>query len=332
MKKELIRFLEKVKSDPKVRTFDEANTKQGVILPLFHLLGWDPFNVDEVKPEYSLENVKVDYALMINKKSEIFIEVKRPTEDLEKHQKQLLDYSFRQGVELAILTNGIVWWLYLPTTKGSWESRKFYAIDIIQQEAQDAALKFIDILSKPNVQSGESLKQAKSIHAGRLKKRSIDETMPEAWNRIIKEPDSLLVDMIAETTERICGYKPDIRDVKQMLKRNMERLLITRIVDQKPISKRIQVPPGPPGSKPFPPTDTLCRFTYMGQKYQGKIENGRLVILEMGEFSSFSGASKATTKTNRNGWQDWELQLPGTTNWILAHSWRVREKKRRGKI
>ena len=49
---------------------------------------------------------------------------------------QLLDYSFRQGVELAILTNGKTWWFYLPTKKGDWKARKFYTIDIIQQESQ----------------------------------------------------------------------------------------------------------------------------------------------------------------------------------------------------
>lgn len=33
--------------------FDEASTKQAVILRLLRILGWDTYNADEVKPEYS---------------------------------------------------------------------------------------------------------------------------------------------------------------------------------------------------------------------------------------------------------------------------------------
>jgi len=51
----------------------------------------------------------------LRNENKIFLEVKRAGEDLnnEKHEDQLLEYSFRQGVELAVLTNGMTWWLYL---------------------------------------------------------------------------------------------------------------------------------------------------------------------------------------------------------------------------
>lgn len=55
-------------------------------------------------------------------------------------------------------------------------------------------------------------------YKGKEKKRLIEETVPEAWNKIITEPDSLFIDLLAETTERICGFKPDIDEITLFLK------------------------------------------------------------------------------------------------------------------
>jgi hypothetical protein len=70
------------------------------------------------------------------------------------------------------------------------------------------------------------------------------------------------------------------------------------------------------------PDGTLCRFSYKHQRFEGKISNGRLVIAGKGNFTTFSAASDTLTKTSRNGWKDWEIQLPGTSQWILAYDWR----------
>lgn len=219
-------FVDSLKNNPRVPFFDEAATKQAIILPLLHLLEWNTYNIDECTPEYSVENRRVDYSLRISNTNEVFIEVKKTGVDLEKHQEQLLDYSFRQGVELAILTNGTTWWFYLPTKKGNWKSRKFYTIDIIQQESHDIAQKLTDLLSKVNVQTGKTLKYAEEIYKGRVKKKVLEETLPEAWNKLISEPDSLLIDLLAETTEKICGFKPEDNETTRFLKHNESRFLL----------------------------------------------------------------------------------------------------------
>ncbi len=236
MLEQLIAFIESLKVNPKVSSFDEASTKQGIILPFLHLLGWNTYNIDEVTPEFLVENRRVDYSLRLNNTNEVFIEVKKIGEDLEKYQEQLLDYSFRQGVELATLTNGITWWFYLPTKKGDWKARKFYTIDITQQESNDVVSKFVDLLSKNNVQSGKAVQHAESIYKGRLKKKTIEDTLPEAWNKIITEPDTLLIDLIAEITEKLCGFKPNTEVVKQFLEYHEAGFLISpeAIEEQKP--------------------------------------------------------------------------------------------------
>lgn len=202
----------------KNKNLDETTTKQVIILPLLNFLGWDIFNPEEVKAEFLVPDGKVDYSLRIHNMNKVFMEVKRVGTELENHQNQLLNYSFKHGVKLAILTNGITWWFYLPLTEGSWEQRKFYAIDILQQEVIDITDKFEGFLSRSNVESGKSVEIADKLFKGNQKEKTIKENLPKAWKRIISFQDKLLVDLLTDTTEKICGYRPDIEHVEFFLK------------------------------------------------------------------------------------------------------------------
>jgi len=66
MQEQLKVCINRLKTDRKIDTVDEAATKQAVVLKLLSLLGWDTFNIDEVTPEYSVAGKRVDYALKIN--------------------------------------------------------------------------------------------------------------------------------------------------------------------------------------------------------------------------------------------------------------------------
>ena len=171
MIEEITKFVENLKSNLRLLTYGEEATKQSIILPLLNLLGWNVFKNEEVAPEFSIENGRVDYSLRLNNSNEVFIEVKKTSEDLDKiqYQEQLLNYSFRHGVELAILTNGLTWWFYLPKEKGDWKARKFYSIDITQQQSADIAQRFIGLISKSNVQSGKALENAKTLYEEKIK-------------------------------------------------------------------------------------------------------------------------------------------------------------------
>lgn len=237
MIEQLKSFIENLKTNPRIETFDEAATKQAIILPILHSLGWNTYNIDEVFPEFSVEGGRVDYSLRDNNANKVFLEVKKTGADLENHEQQLLLYSFRQGVKLASLTNGTTWWFYLPTEEGDWRTRKFYTIDITQQESHDVAQKFIDLLSKNSVQSGEAIRNAKAIYKGRQRKKVIEETLPEAWNKIIGEPESLLVDLISEATEKLCGFKPESKETVEFLKNYEGQFLLS------PQDEIIEAPP-----------------------------------------------------------------------------------------
>jgi hypothetical protein len=83
----------------------------------------------------------------------------------------------------------------------------------------------------------------------------------------------------------------------------------------------------PHGSR-LPPEGTRCRFTYGLKEYRGTVADGRIEIDDMpGTFGSFSAASGAVTNTSRNGWEDWELLVPGSEDWLPASMWRKSTKE-----
>ena len=149
--------VEQINNTVFLRSLDESATKQGVVLRLLSLCGWNQFDLSEVSPEYTVGNRRVDYALMPGSPNAVFIEVKRPSESLEGHQQQLLGYCFQEGVKLAALTNGRTWWLYLPLQPESWEQRRFLTIDLESQEPDIVERRFMEYLSKGMVTSGQAV-------------------------------------------------------------------------------------------------------------------------------------------------------------------------------
>lgn len=208
MKEEIEKALDEFRSDQSITTYDEAATKQVVILRLLAALGWNPYVINEVTPEYPVEGGKVDYSLRDANSNKVFVEVKRAGEDLSGHQNQLLDYSFKHGVRLAVLTNGLTWWFYLPLKEGSWEERRFHSIDILKQEVREGTSRLVDFLSRENVLSGAAVDSAEARYNSLRRDRTIEDVLPSAWNEVISDPDGLLVDLIAETVERLCRLKP----------------------------------------------------------------------------------------------------------------------------
>lgn len=217
MKENLIKTIKEIQGDSSLLILDEASIKSAIILRLLSLLGWNPFDINQVKPEYTVKSKRVDFSLRINGTNKAFIEVKRPNENLDPHQEQLLEYSFREGVKIAILTNGVTWWFYLPLNEGSWEQRRFFTADFTEQLPESIAERFIALLSKDNIASGDAVKNAQDLYQSRQRKVILKEALPKAWHKLINDPDDLLVDLLIETTEKLSGFRPEIDDVEKFL-------------------------------------------------------------------------------------------------------------------
>jgi hypothetical protein len=154
----------------------------------------------------------------------VFIEVKRTNEELDRHQEQLLDYAFRAGVEIAVLTNGLVWWFYLPLLQGSWDQRKFFAVDITQQDVPNVARNLRDFLGFEGIRSGEAVKRAQRLHESRAKERLIRDTIPKAWVELCQDPDELLLELFADKVEGLCGHRAKHEDLAEHIAKRIQQV------------------------------------------------------------------------------------------------------------
>jgi len=208
--------------------FNENQVKTSIIQPIFNSLGWDISDPVEVKLEFNLPpEGRVDYAFFGNSGPLIFVEAKAPSINLEDHTSQLLKYAYTKDVKLAVLTNGLEWWLYLPREGGDWDDRKFYSIDLMKQNVETICEKFICFLGKKNVLSGEALNEAKKMRKSAERDAKIKKALPKVWNAIVTEPHDKLIDLLMEETEGDCGFKPDEVKVKEFLQRNRQNLIMT---------------------------------------------------------------------------------------------------------
>lgn len=232
---ELKTRIKKIRGFNDILSFGETQAKRSIIEPICDSLDWDTSDPDEVRLEYSTSSGgRIDYALLNNKKPIILLEAKKPAESLDNHGEQVLRYAFDIGAPLAVLTNGIEWWLYLPREDGHWEERKFYTIDILAQEIDSVCDRLIEFLDKDNVISGNAVNNAKKMRKSREGKQKIQATLPEVWEAIINEPNEFLVDLLIEETERKCGFKPSEQQAKDFISK------ITRPVDVLPVRTRRQ--------------------------------------------------------------------------------------------
>ena len=213
--------VEQIRSTVLTTNPDESATKQSVVLRMLGLCGWNLFDLSQVAPEFTVGSRCVDYALMPGSANVVFIEVKRLGENLANHQQQLPEYCFQEGVRLAVLTNGQTWWLYLPLEPGSWAERRFLTIDLASLDPAIVEQGLMEYLSRENVGNGRAVSEAEDLVRSRQRAEIVDRTIVEAWNQIVATPDELLVDLVSEVTERICGIAPGRELVEQFLSRRV---------------------------------------------------------------------------------------------------------------
>ena len=97
---------------------------------------------------------------------------------------------------------------------------------------------------KKNVISGNAVANAEKTYKGTQRDALIKGTLPKAWEKLVSEPDHLLVDLISETTEKLCGLRPEDKAVKKFITAELKpgKMIITpkpgkHIVKPKPASK-----------------------------------------------------------------------------------------------
>lgn len=234
--------IERIRSSSSIPTLDEAAVKQGVILRVLNALGWDTFDIEEVKPEHSVGSRKVDYALRLDGRNRVFLEAKRPSEDLGNHAPQLLDYSFREGVPLAVLTNGLTWWFYLPLQEGNWEERRFSVIELLNLDVSQTTNCLKDFLSRENVHSGVAVGLAEGNLYRLWQNKKIEEALPKAWNQIITDPHDQLLALLNQKVMKLCGWGANLDQLKHFLANLPKPTPAPPATTPTPIAPRTRIP------------------------------------------------------------------------------------------
>jgi len=201
---ELINFLLRVTRRQIPLPSDEAKTINAIVLPVLRRLGWDTENTDEVIPQYATRSRSVDFCLCC-RQEKVFLEVKKPSEDLEKHEEQLLEYAFLEAIDLAVLTNGKVWSFFLSRRRAPVSERKVHSVKVLEQDLQEAARDLADLLSKDNVSTGRALENAEGRLKATERKEAIARGLPKAWLELASGPDKRLLDLLNEELTKLCG-------------------------------------------------------------------------------------------------------------------------------
>lgn len=245
---ELATFLKDL-GNVEISNLSEDATKNAIILRLLAALGWNIFDPDEVSPEFVVGNKRVDYCLRVSGENKVFIECKKANEPLELHQEQLLNYAFHEGIELAILTNGVDWWFYLPMSPGSWEQRKVLALQLLEQEEQELQSRLTNLLSNEQVRTNKALQAAKDLYASNKRDEKILSSLPAAWSQLIDNQDDRLIELVNAVNENICGFRATDAQVAEFIAGVAQGALVRKAGKSTPAAtknqtSRLNVPSG----------------------------------------------------------------------------------------
>ena len=197
---------------------NEAQVSMGVVARLLRALGWsdDP---ESVSPEHPIGSRRVDYALMRQPfGAAVLIEVKRVGKLRAKGEDQLFGYCAKQGVPLAVLTDGQEWRFYYPGGTGTYEQRRFAVADLVKHDAEDCARRLARYLEYRVVASGEFEAHVFTDYRVHQNQIAVREEFPGVLETLVDEADSRFVTLFCDEVESRCRIRPDEETVREFLK------------------------------------------------------------------------------------------------------------------
>ena len=188
---------------------NEQAISQGIVLPLLGAMGWPVFDTDKVVPEYRVQSGRVDFALCAKpNKPDIFIEVKQPG-GIYSADTQLFNYAFHEGVQVAVATDGREWYFYWPSGHGSYERRKFCAVNLVEHNITESATSLRHYLLFAKVVNKDALRNAENDYKRLRNERDATEHIPRACEELLTECRPIIVKAISDKVKNLCGYMPD---------------------------------------------------------------------------------------------------------------------------
>jgi hypothetical protein len=217
----------------KIKSFNEAQTVNEFILPMFQFLGWDIHNIhaDEVTPEERISKGRVDWAFRIDGIPKFFLEAKALKVDLDvgKWAEQAINYAWNKGVTWAALTD--------------FEGIKIFNADVSTRDLRESLFfelkvdEYLDRFDQLWLLSKETFKE------GLLDKEA------EKWGKKVKRTpvnEKLFQDLMQWRLNLTKGFhkennlNPD--ELDEGVQRILDRLIFIRTAEDRGIEPNILLP------------------------------------------------------------------------------------------
>lgn len=127
--KQVCKF-KRILKEARDRDINESDTVKIVSDILCEVFGFDKYK--EITREYAIRQTYCDLAVKFGGEIKYLIEVKSINTYLkESHLRQVVNYSLNEGIQWAVLTNGIIWEIYNISVKKKVEYNKLFEIDFL---------------------------------------------------------------------------------------------------------------------------------------------------------------------------------------------------------
>ena len=172
--------------------------------------------------------------------------------------------------------------------EGDWQERKFFTIDLLEQESGGVAQRFIDFIARDNVSSGQAIKNSEAVYESTKKQNIVKKTLLKAWNKIISDPDDLLVELLSETAEKLCGHAADSILIQKFISRNKGNWILSEVP---PPKGKVHPPVKPPRRrrkklKVIYTGKTISSFSFKNKVYE--VRSWREMLMTMCEIFASS--------------------------------------------
>jgi len=163
----------------------------------------------------------------------------------------------------------------LPGEEGDYRERRVYKLDILERSIEESTHRFERYLKYDAVCSREALASARADYKEIARARQIGETLPDAWKKLVEDEDEdededeLLLELVADCVEELCGFKPDPNAVARFLKDNALQRPFAR-VSASPATPQLSVPGNVRASwsSPLQSSSVGFTFTLLGQSQE----------------------------------------------------------------
>ena len=149
----------------------------------------------------------------------------------------------------------------LPAEQGDYGERRD-KLDILEREIPECATRLNRYLNFDSVASGAAIEAAREDYRNVSRDRQMKATLPKAWAKLIEEEDELLLELVADRVESLCGFKPDPDMVARFFRDDISSQPLGPSIQspRRPVFQATPVssPGNPPRSIGFSLNGTFC--------------------------------------------------------------------------